>query len=125
VDGILIRQVIVNILNNAINYSPMESEIKVSLYREANHVVFEVQDNGPGILQEELSHVFERYYHSSSKNSINRKGMGLGLSLCKSIVEAHDGKITVKNHVPHGTIVSFYVLSEEEERNGTINSSCR
>jgi two-component system sensor histidine kinase KdpD len=113
VDGILIRQVIVNILNNAINYSPMESEIKVSLYREANHVVFEVQDNGPGILQEELSHVFERYYHSSSKNSINRKGMGLGLSLCKSIVEAHDGKITIKNHEPHGTIISFYVLSEE------------
>jgi len=114
VDGILIRQVIINILNNAINYSPAESEISVSLYREANHSVFEVKDNGPGILQDDLSCVFERYYHGSSKNNINRKGMGLGLALCKSIIEAHDGRITIKNHEPHGTIVSFYVLSEEE-----------
>jgi len=114
VDGILIRQVIVNILNNAINYSPVESEISVSLYREANHVVFEVKDNGPGILQDDLSCVFERYYHSGSKNNTNRKGMGIGLALCKSIVEAHDGKISIKNHEPHGAIVSFYVLSEEE-----------
>lgn len=110
VDGILIRQVIVNILNNAISYSPKESDITVSLYREADHVVFEVKDNGPGILHDDLSYVFERYYHSNS----NRKGMGLGLALCKTIIEAHDGKITIKNHEPHGTIVSFYVLSEKE-----------
>lgn len=110
VDGILIRQVIVNILNNAINYSPTESEIIVSLYREADHVVFEVKDSGPGILQDDLSYAFERYYHNSS----NRKGMGLGLALCKSIIEAHDGKISIANHEPHGTIVSFYVLSEKE-----------
>ena len=114
VDGILIRQVLVNILNNAINYSPAGSEISVSLYREANHVVFKVADNGPGILKEDLSYIFDRYYHGTSKNNTNRKGMGLGLALCKSIVEAHNGKITINNHEPHGTIVSFYVLSEEE-----------
>lgn len=114
VDGLLIRQVIINLLNNAINYSPVESEINVSLYRDAKHIVFEVKDNGPGILQEELPYVFERYYHGGLKNSANRKGMGLGLALCKSIVEAHDGKISIKNHEPHGTLVSFYVLSEEE-----------
>jgi len=114
VDGILIRQVIVNILNNAINYSPAESEISVSLYREANHAVIEVKDNGPGFLPDDLSSVFEPYSHGSSKNNANRKGMGLGLALCKSIVEAHDGKIIIKNHEPHGTIVSFYVLSVKE-----------
>lgn len=113
VDGILIRQVIVNLLNNAINYSPEESEIIVSLYRELDRVVFEVKDNGPGFLQDELAHVFDRYYHYSN-NLGNRKGMGLGLSLCKSIIEAHSGKILIKNNNPHGTIVSFYILPEKE-----------
>lgn len=114
VDGILIRQIIINLLNNAINYSPNESDINVSLYREENKVVFEVKDNGPGILQEELEHVFDRYYKSKSLGMANRKGMGLGLSLCKSIIEAHGGKIQIRNYEPHGTIVDFYVLSQKE-----------
>jgi two-component system sensor histidine kinase KdpD len=111
VDGILIRQVIVNLLNNAINYSPNGSDITVSLYREENKVVFEVKDNGPGILPEELEHVFERYHKSNSRNTSNRKGMGLGLSLCKSIIEAHGGRIYIHNYEPHGTIVDFHVKS--------------
>lgn len=114
VDGVLIRQVIVNILNNAINYSPDGSEIIVSLYCEANRVIFEVKDNGPGISKEEIPHIFERYYNRATHNNIKRTGMGLGLSLCKSIVEAHNGKISIKNNEPHGTIVSFYVLADKE-----------
>jgi two-component system sensor histidine kinase KdpD len=110
VDGILIRQVIVNLLNNAISYSTEDVEIVVSLYRQENRVVFEVTDNGSGILPEDLPHVFDRYY---CRNTSNRKGMGLGLALCKSIVEAHGGKISIMNHDPHGTIVSFYVISRE------------
>ncbi|QHQ60106.1 DUF4118 domain-containing protein [Anaerocolumna sedimenticola] len=113
VDGILIRQVLVNLLNNAINYSPEGSDIIVSLYRESDRVVFEVKDNGPGFLKDELSHVFDRYYHNS-KNTGNRKGMGLGLPLCKSIIEAHNGNISIRNYEPHGTIVSFYILTEKE-----------
>lgn len=113
VDGILIRQVLINILNNAISYS-QESDIIISLYREENHVVFEVKDDGPGLLPDELAHAFERYYHSNSHDNVNRKGMGLGLSLCKSIVEAHNGKISMLNNKPHGTIVRFYVLSGRE-----------
>ncbi len=112
VDAILLRQVLVNILNNAINYSPDGSEITVSLYRRENKVVFEIEDNGPGILKEELTNIFERYHQSSTKKEASRKGMGLGLSLCKSIVEAHGGKITIQNREPHGTIVQFYIFSE-------------
>jgi two-component system, OmpR family, sensor histidine kinase KdpD len=115
VDGILIRQVIVNLLNNAISYSPIGSEIAVSLYREENQVVFEVKDNGPGILPEELDHVFERYHKRNTNNISNRKGMGLGLSLCKSIIEAHGGRINIHNYEPHGTIVNFYVISRKEQ----------
>ncbi|MPM07249.1 Sensor protein KdpD [bioreactor metagenome] len=121
VDGILIRQVIINLLNNAINYSPRGSKITVSLFRENNNVVFEVSDNGPGISQEEISHIFERYYQRSTQSSSNRKGMGLGLSLCKSIIEAHNGEISMRNNVPNGTIVSFYIKSGEENVNGAAH----
>ncbi|MGB4437838.1 MAG: ATP-binding protein [Sedimentibacter sp.] len=114
VDGILVRQVIVNLLNNAINYSPRGSEITVSLFRKNNRVIFEVSDNGPGISQDEIPHIFERHYQRNTKGSSNRKGMGLGLSLCKSIIEAHNGEISIKNNVPNGTIVSFYIVSGEE-----------
>lgn len=114
VDGVLIRQVLVNLLNNAINYSDEGSEITVSLFRTDNKVIFEVSDNGPGISEEEIPHIFERYYKRKSKNYSNRKGMGLGLSLCKSIIEAHNGKISIRNNMPTGTVVSFYVISGEE-----------
>lgn len=114
VDGILIRQVIVNLLNNAINYSPEETEITVSLYRKEDRVIFEVKDNGPGILPKDMAVLFDRYHRSSSSNLLNRKGMGLGLALCKTIIEAHGGEITIQNYEPHGTIAAFYILSEKE-----------
>jgi len=116
VDGVLIRQVIINILNNAINYSPEGSIIIVSLYYKGNQVIFEVKDNGPGISEEEFPHIFERYYSRNINKGTKRKGMGLGLSLCKSIVEAHNGKISICNNEPHGTIVKFYVLSDKETK---------
>jgi two-component system sensor histidine kinase KdpD len=122
VDAILIRQVIVNLLNNAINYSPEGTEITVSLKRNGNQVIFEVQDNGPGILQNELMNLFDRY-HQTSVNLLNRRGMGLGLSLCKTIIQAHGGDITLRNYEPHGTIVSFYIRSEEERSDGAIDIS--
>lgn len=115
-DGVLIRQVIVNIINNAVNYSPVESPILVTLYREESKVFFEVADQGTGISQEEIPHLFERFYHKSTKNSnIKRRGMGLGLALCKAIIEAHNGEIEITKNVPHGTIVKFYILSEKEK----------
>jgi two-component system sensor histidine kinase KdpD len=114
VDAILIRQVIVNLLNNAINYSPDGSEIVICLYRDEKKVMFEVKDDGPGILQDEIAQVFNQYHYSRPNKERNRNGMGLGLSLCKSIIEAHGGKISVRNHEPHGTIVEFYILTEQE-----------
>lgn len=114
IDGLLIRQVLINLLNNAINYSPAGSKITVSLFKKDERVYFEVSDNGPGISQDEMPHMFERYHHRKNKSSTNRKGMGLGLSLCKSIIEAHNGQISIKNNVPNGTTVSFYILSGEE-----------
>jgi two-component system sensor histidine kinase KdpD len=115
VDGVLIKQVLINILNNAISYSPANTDIYVSLYLEDDYAVFEVKDSGPGILPGELSHIFERYHRSGTNGTTNRKGMGLGLALCKSIIEAHNGKISVLNNNPHGTIVSFYLEAERSD----------
>lgn len=114
VDGVLIRQVLINLLNNAVNYSAEGSEIVVSLRREGDRAIFEVSDNGEGIPEEDLPRIFERYQRSASGGRMNRKGIGLGLSLCKSIVEAHKGEITIRKNLPKGTVVSFYVPADEE-----------
>lgn len=113
-DGVLIRQVLVNLLNNAVSYSPEGSEISLTLHRDGNRAVFEVEDDGPGLGKEEIEHVFDRYYRSKASGVVKSRGMGLGLSLCKSIVEAHGGEITIANKAPHGTIVSFYVATQKE-----------
>jgi two-component system sensor histidine kinase KdpD len=123
VDAILIRQVIVNLLNNAISYSPEGTIITISLFRDGKKVVFEVRDNGPGILAHDLEGIFDRY-HQSTMNLPNRKGMGLGLSLCKTIIQAHGGDIALRNCKPHGIIVTFFIISEEEEQGGTTDFSC-
>jgi len=113
-DGVLIRQVLVNLLSNAVNYSPQGSVITVSVCREEDRVVFEVSDNGPGISTNDLPHIFERFYSGYGKNRGTRRGIGLGLSLCKSIVEAHGGEIIAKNNKPHGTTICFYIPLMEE-----------
>ncbi|RDU24728.1 DUF4118 domain-containing protein [Anaerosacchariphilus polymeriproducens] len=113
VDGVLIRQVLVNLLNNAINYTPEKSEIIVSLYHKDGKVIFEVADNGPGISQEDMSIIFNQYEQKNINKISKRRGVGLGLSLCKSIVEAHNGKISIRKNEPHGTNVSFYILTKK------------
>lgn len=125
VDGVLITQVLVNLLENAINYTPDGSEIVVALSQEKNYVVFEVSDNGPGISEENLPHMFERFYSRNEKCYGARRGTGLGLSLCKSIIEAHRGNISIKNNKPHGTVVKFCVPAKEEVFNAALNSDCR
>jgi two-component system sensor histidine kinase KdpD len=116
-DGVLIRQVLVNLIGNALNYSPEGSEITVSTWERNRRVFFKVSDNGPGIPEQELPHVFERFYSRSDNSHGARKGMGIGLSLCKSIVEAHEGKIFIRNNEPHGTAAVFYIPTRGDDKN--------
>ena len=120
VDGVLITQVLVNLLGNAIKYTPPGSEINISVSNCEKKVVFEVSDNGPGISETDLPHLFERFYSPHSKQSGTRHGTGLGLSLCKSIIEAHGGKISLNNAQPHGTLVRFYLPIKEASYNATL-----
>lgn len=124
-DGVLITQVLVNLLDNAIHYTPEGSEITVSLSQLEGCVCFEVSDNGLGISDKDLPHMFERLYSRQDKTYGSRRGFGLGLSLCKSIVEAHGGTIAIDNITPHGTSLKFCIPSKENKDNAASDFNCR
>lgn len=115
IDAKLIVQVIINIVDNAIKYTPPGSEIDIGWKRDGNYIYVSIADNGPGIPDEAKPHVFDMFYSASNQIVDSRRSMGLGLALCKSIVNAHGGEITVADHLPHGTVFTFSVPAGEVE----------
>lgn len=106
-DTQLIIQVLVNIINNAVRYTPEGSSITITVKKEENIARVEIADNGPGIPKEDRDKIFDMFYTSGSKSADGRRGMGLGLFLCKSIVEAHGSSIYINKNYPKGTIIGF------------------
>ncbi len=107
IDARLMVQTIINIVDNAIKYTPKGSIIVIETKKKGGKVEIEIADNGPGISDEVKSHVFEMFYSGSNKVADSRRSLGLGLSLCKSIVNAHEGEIKVSDNHPHGTIFTI------------------
>jgi signal transduction histidine kinase len=108
VDPEQIKTVFENVLNNAIKYSqPDSAPIGVSYKHRESFAVVRITDKGIGIPEEELSNIFEPFYRVDKSRTKDTGGYGLGLSLCKTIMEAHDGKIEV-NSGPKGTTVSLF-----------------
>jgi len=101
-DGILIKQVLINLLDNATKYTPHHSTINVKAYLKDDFVYFEVIDNGNGIPDENLPFIFNRFFTTSS-----RRGIGLGLAICKSIITAHGGVISAFNNENGGATFRF------------------
>lgn len=89
------RQVFTNLLNNAIRYSPKGSTVTFRAWYDPEAMIVEVEDEGPGIPAEDLPHIFKDFFRA--RNVEGEAGMGLGLSIAKKIVEAHDGQILVRN----------------------------
>lgn len=115
-DARLIAQVIINLVNNAVKYTPEGSEICVSAKRGEGCVLISVADNGPGIADESKSRIFDIFY-TEAKTGDSRRGLGLGLALCKSIITAHGGSISVGDAQPHGAVFTFSlpeVISDEQ-----------
>jgi K+-sensing histidine kinase KdpD len=106
-DSTRISQVIDNLLSNARKYAP-ESTIFVRASRELDFIRIEVEDSGQGIKQEHLTHLFERYYRVPNQTTSVR-GTGLGLYICRKIVEAHGGRIHVESKIGIGTSFIFYL----------------
>ncbi len=104
VDGVLIEQVLVNLLENAFKYTPAESSVWVSAAADAHMVTVKVADEGPGIPPEARERVFEKFYRAATGGE---RGFGLGLPICRAIVAAHGGRVWVEGRTPHGSAFRF------------------
>ena len=112
-DAQLIVQVIVNLIDNALKYTEQGSEICVSAEKQGGYAVIRVTDNGNGIADDMKPHIFEMFYTGKNTVADSRRSFGIGLTLCKSIVELHGGTLTLTDNVPHGCIFTFTLpLSE-------------
>ena len=107
IDARRIRQVVDNILDNAAKYSEEGTKVVVSVRRVGRELVVSVADQGVGIPADELPRVFDRMYHVALKLKPGAGGVGLGLSICKALVEAHGGRIWIKSKVGKGTKCHF------------------
>lgn len=113
VDARLIMQVIINIVDNAIKYTQKDSEIVISTQRQQDRIEVRIADNGPGIPDEIKPHVFEMFFSGAKSIADSRRSLGLGLSLCKSIVAAHGGELELSDNIPHGAVFTFSLPIEE------------
>ena len=107
VDTKLILQVLVNLIDNAIKYTPKGSKIVISAQNSTDGVEFSVADNGNGIPEAVKEKVFEMFYTGDNAVADSRRSLGLGLALCRSIVAAHGGVLKVSDNHPHGAVFSF------------------
>ena len=92
-----------NLYNNAIKHTTKEEPITLKAYREDNEVVIEIEDNGEGINPKDLPYIFNYYYQGKTSKKNDYEGIGLGLAICKNIVDSHKGRMKVKSKEGAGT----------------------
>lgn len=114
VDPNLIVQVLMNLLENAVKHAKEGGDIVLSVKAEADEVVFSVEDDGPGVSSLDLPHMFELFYTGHGDGS---RGLGLGLAICKSILEAHDSQLTYSTSRFQGAKFTFKLALIEEAAN--------
>ncbi len=103
-DSLLIEQVLMNLLDNALKYTPDDSPIEITASNDADFLWITVADSGPGLPEGETERLFEKFYRGGQHG---REGFGLGLTICRAIVEAHGGKITAFNRPEGGAAFKF------------------
>lgn len=108
-----IEQVLTNLIDNALRYTPEQGTVQVAVLRDAGIAKIEVRDTGQGIPKEDLSYVFERFYKADKARTRGKGGTGLGLAIAKNIVEGHNGTIKVESIQNMGTTFSFTLPMSE------------
>jgi signal transduction histidine kinase len=103
VDSRQMERVFVNLVANAVNYTPNDKTIQVETARDDNHVIFSVKDEGMGVTPEDLPHIFERFYRTAGARTTQTTGTGLGLAIVKEIVERHGGSVTAHSEAGKGS----------------------
>ena len=112
-DARLIVQVVVNIVDNALKYTPSGSHIDITSAREDDKVAVTIADDGPGVPPEVGERVFDMFFSGSNRAADSRRSLGLGLALCRSIITAHGGIISLSQNQPHGAVFRFTLPAEE------------
>lgn len=113
VDGKLMVQVLINILNNAIKYTKENDRIDIQVRNIDRQVQFTIKDEGKGISKNILDHIFEEFVTDTNVSNDSQKGIGLGLAICKAIIQAHGGKIWAKDE-KDGACFIFTIPSDKE-----------
>ncbi|MEK7688732.1 MAG: ATP-binding protein [Deltaproteobacteria bacterium] len=108
-DKIGIGQLLFNLIYNAIKYTSKDGRIEISLEQSDNWAIIKVIDTGIGIAEEDLPHIFDRFYRVDKARTTGAGGVGLGLSICKEIAEAHGGKIEVESEAGKGSVFKVYL----------------
>lgn len=115
-DAMLIEQVIINLLENSVLHAVSATKLQLIVSVEENNAVFEVIDDGVGIPEKILPHIFDGYFkHSYEEECDTKKNMGIGLSVCYTIVKAHNGTMTAYNKAGGGAVFRFTLPIEEEK----------
>jgi two-component system sensor histidine kinase KdpD len=104
IDAVLIEQVLVNLLENAVKYTPAESPIDLSAWVEDQEVIVEVADRGPGLPVGDVERIFDKFYRVRPTTA---SGVGLGLAICRAVIEAHGGRIWAGNRAGGGAVFRF------------------
>ena len=108
------KQIVLNLVNNALRYTPDGGTIVLRAYEKNQWFVFEVEDNGMGISAEDLPYIFQRFYRAEKSRDRATGGSGLGLAITKGYVEAHGGTIEVKSALGRGTTFTVQLPRYEE-----------
>jgi signal transduction histidine kinase len=108
-DKVKLRQLFINILENAVRYTPADGHISVSLVKQESDAVISISDTGIGISPEHLPHIFERFYRVDKARARADGGVGLGLAIAKIIAESHKGNIEVESELGKGTTFTISI----------------
>ena len=117
-DATLIEQVLTNLFENAAIHGKNATAIRVTISQKPGRAAVTVEDNGAGFSPEALEHIFDGLQPASVTHSDNRRNMGIGLNVCRSIIRAHGGDIAAENRQGGGAAIRFWLPREEEEEHG-------
>ena len=112
-DKELLKTAIINLLGNAVKYTPPDGQITLSLSQTDEEVVFEVSDTGYGISEEELPRIFDKFFRSKNPSILDEKGSGLGLAMTAEIIQLHGGRIEIQSELDKGTHFTVRLPREE------------
>lgn len=113
-DEARLRQVLGNLVSNALHHTPVEAPITISVGTRGGEAILEVADTGPGLSEEQKARVFERFYRADSARTRSTGGSGLGLSIVAALVAAHSGKVTVTDTPNHGATFTVHLPLAED-----------